>query len=81
MLNAGYVPDTQKEAEDIRLLLFVQLADILVGTHLARCGEIKSVSPKNVQTHPDVKSPIHPLPSVLSLPHLHSLLSGIVWTV
>ena len=29
------VPDTQKEAEDIRLLLFVQLADILVGSHLA----------------------------------------------
>ena len=29
------VPDTQKEAEDIRLLLFVQLADVFVCAHVA----------------------------------------------
>ena len=28
-------PNTEKEPEDIRLLLFVQLANILVGSHLA----------------------------------------------
>jgi len=28
-------PDAEQEAEDIRLLLLVQLSDILVGTHRA----------------------------------------------
>ena len=52
------VPDTQKEAEDIRLLLFVQLTDILVGTHFAGWGRgrvsfiAKSVSSKRQIVHP-----------------------------
>lgn len=33
--NNLYAPHAQKEAEDIRLLLFVQLSEILVGTHVA----------------------------------------------
>lgn len=27
------VPDTEEESEDVRLLFFVQLTDVLVGTH------------------------------------------------
>ena len=32
------LPHTQQEAEDIRLLLFVQFPNVLVGTHVAGCG-------------------------------------------
>ena len=30
-------PNAEQETEDIRLLLFVQLANIFVGTHVAGC--------------------------------------------
>lgn len=53
----SHAPNAKKEAEDIRLLLLVQLADVLVGSHLAGCKDAKSV----LAPHGDTSR--HPIPN------------------
>jgi hypothetical protein len=56
-----YAPDAKQKTEDIRLLLLVQLANVLVGTHLASWK--RKLAAACHTCHRTGRGLIHPLPA------------------